>query len=34
VLVDVRMLLDAQLLGGSEDCLQIEYERLSFSLDL
>ena len=34
VLVDVRMLLDAHLLGGSEDCLQMEYERLSFSLDL
>ena len=34
VLVDVRLLLDAHLLGGSEDCLQMEYERLSFSLDL
>src|SRR5918994_2073680 len=34
VLVDVRMLLDAHLLGGSEDCLQMDYERLSFSLDL
>ena len=34
VLVDVRMLLDAHLLGGSKDCLQMEYERLSFSLDL
>jgi predicted transcriptional regulator len=34
VLVDVRMLLDAHLLGGSEDCLQIGYERLSLSLDL
>jgi len=34
VLVDVRMLLDAQLLNGSEDFLQLEYERLSFSLDL
>jgi predicted transcriptional regulator len=34
VLVDVRMLLDAHLLDGSEDRLQLKYERLSFSLDL
>jgi predicted transcriptional regulator len=34
VLVDVRMLLDAHLLDGSEDCLQLRYDRLSFSLDL
>ena len=34
VLVDVRLLLDAHLLGGTEDHLYVEYERLSFSLDL
>jgi predicted transcriptional regulator len=34
VLVDVRMLLDAHLLDGSEDRLQLRYDRLSFSLDL
>ena len=34
VLVDVRLLLDAHLLGGTEDHLHVEYERLSFSLDL
>jgi predicted transcriptional regulator len=34
VLVDVRLLLDAHLLGGTEHRLHVEYERLSFSLDL
>ena len=34
VLVDVRLLLDAHLLGGTEDHLHVEYERLSFSLNL